>query len=208
MKQEIKIIALDARDGLAFIEDSKQLFFLRPPYDVAGKTPCHADDIEEAVIKYGFRRADYSFNHYSELIRFIKNEYNQAAADDGVKVPTTEELTALLDSASENVIIRFLQRIDDELIPGGNIDAAESLTRDLMKLEKLRENKVLLDRSLDILFKCMDYRKKKNAWEKKFRVLDFRKKYIYVGKKYPIDRVIEKTRIIQQRGILFPILSH
>jgi len=205
MKKEIKIIALAPHDGWAFVEENEDLFLLRPPYTVSSKIQCTAKELEEAVVKHGYHSVNYPFKNYSELIQFIKNEYIRAKKDSGTTTPTMEELKELLDYASEDVLLRFLEKADKELIPEGKIEAAESLALDLMKLDKLIENKKLFDHALNIIYKCSDLRKKRNAWEIKLQEKSLKKKFINIVGKYSVEPIIERIRATQQKGVLFPI---
>jgi hypothetical protein len=153
------VVALATEDGWAIIRENETLFLLRPPYTVSSKIQCTEKELEEAVLNHGFRSVDYSFSKYSQLIQFIKNEYIKANKDSGKTVPTMEELKELLGYASEDVLIKFLDRAETELIPGGKIEAAESLVLDLMKLDKIIGNKKLLDRVINIIYKCAESRK-------------------------------------------------
>jgi hypothetical protein len=155
----IKVVALATEDGWAIIRENQGLFLLRPPYTVSSKIQCTGKELEEAVVKHGFHSVDYSFSNYSQLIQFIKNEYIKANKKSGKAVPTLEELKELLDYASEDVLIKFLDRAETELIPRGKIEAAESLALDLMKLDKVIGNKKLLDRVINIIDKCAESRK-------------------------------------------------
>lgn len=205
MKKEIKIVALAPRDGWAFVEENEDLFLLRPPYTVSSKIQCTAKELEEAVVKHGYHSVNYPFKNYSELIQFIKDEYIRAKKDSGAPTPPMQELKELLDYASEDVLLRFLEKADKELIPEGKIEAAESLALDLMKLDKLIENKKLFDHALDIIYKCADLRKKRKAWEIKFQEKSLKKKFINIVGKYSVEPISERMRATQQKGVLFPI---
>lgn len=127
MTTGIKLVALAAHDGWGIIQEDEDLFLLRPPYTVSGKIQCTEKELEEAVVKHGFRSVDCTFSNYAELIQFIKNEYIKANKKSSKAVPTLEELKDLLEYASEDVLIKFLDRAETDLIPGGKIEAAESL---------------------------------------------------------------------------------
>jgi hypothetical protein len=205
MDKKIKVVALAPRDGWAFIEDNGDLFLLRPPYTVSSKIQCTKNELEEAVLKHGFHSVDYPFKNYSEAIRFIKDEHVKSNKERGAAAPTMEELKELLDYASEDVLLGFLGKAEKELIPEGKIEAAESLALDLMKLDKLIENKKLLDYALNIIYKCADLRKKRKEWEIKFQEKWLNEKFGNIVRKYSEERIIERIRSTQQKGVLFPI---
>lgn len=205
MKKKIKIVALAPNDGWAFIEENEDIFLLRPPYTVSSKVRCTAKELEEAVLKHGFHSVDYPFRNYSELIQFIKDEYVKVNKEIGKTVPEMEELKELLDYASEDVLLRFLEKAENELISEGKIEAAELLALDLMKLDKVIENKKLFDHALNIIYKCANLRKKKKAWERKFQENWLKEKFINIVGKYSEERIIERIRATQRNGVLFPI---
>jgi len=205
MTAELKIVAVAPRDGWAFVREHENIFLLRPPYTVSGKIECTMEEVEEAVLKHGFHNSDNSFPNYSELIRFVKNEYVRTNKESGINTPTIDELKQLLEYASEEVLSRFLNGAETELIPGGKIEAAESLALDLMKLDTVIGNKKLRDHALRIIDKCAASRKKKMDWETKFEEKRLNEKFINIIKRYPAAQIIETIRTIQGRGVLFPI---
>jgi hypothetical protein len=205
MTTAIKVAALATEDGWAIIRENQDLFLLRPPYTVSSKIQCTEKELEEAVVKHGFRSVDYSFSNYSQLIRFIKDEYIKANKKSDKTVPTLEELKELLGYASEDVLIRLLDRAETELIPGGKIEAAESLALDLMKLDKIIGNKKLLDRVIDIIYKCAEHRKKRKAWETKLKKRRLKNIFINIWEKYPVEQIMEKIETTHNRGVVFSL---
>lgn len=205
MKAELKIVALAPQDGWAFVRENENLYLLRPPYTASGKIDCTAKEVEEAILKYGFFSVDHPFSHYSELIRFIKDEYVRTNKENGIDTPTTDELKELLRYASEDVLSGFLNRAETELIPGGKIEAAESLALDIMKLDKVVGNKKLHDHAVSIIDKCAASRKKKREWETRFLEKRRYEKFINIKKRYPEPLITEAIRTIQGRGVVFSI---
>lgn len=205
MTAAIKVVALAVEDGWSIIRENKALFLLRPPYTVSSKIQFTEKELEEAVLKHGFRSVDYSFSNYSQLIQFIKNEYIKANKKSSKAVPTLAELKELLGYASEDVLIKFLDRAETELIPGGKIEAAESLALDLMKLDKIIGNKKLLDRVINVIYKCAESRKKRKAWETKFKKRKLKNIFRNIWEKYPVEQIMEKIETTHNRGVVFSL---
>jgi hypothetical protein len=205
MKEELKIVALAPHDGWAFVKEKEELFLLHPPYTVSTKVRCTAIELEESVLKHGFHSVDYSFCNFSELIQFIKNEYIRANKESGKTVPTVEELKELLNHASEDTLLGFLERAETELIPEGKIEAAESIALDLMKLDKVRENKELHAHAVNIIDRCAAFRRIRSAWEMKFKKRRLKDIFSNIVEKYPEEQIIEKIETTHNRGVVFSL---
>jgi hypothetical protein len=205
MRGELKIVALAPYDGWAFVRENDNLFLLRPPYTVSSRDRCSPKELAEAVSKHGFNSVDRSFGSYSELIQFVKDEYIKANKDNGKVVPTVEELKELLNYASEDVLLGFLEKAEKELLPEGKIEAAESLILDLMKLDKVIKNKNLFAQALNVIDKIAKVRKEKKAWEMKFMKRRLKHVFSNIDKRYPAEQIMEKIEATHHRGMVFSL---
>lgn len=205
MQNKLKIVAIVPRDGWAIIEEEGKLFLLHPPYTVSAKSECSPVELQEAVLKHGFHSVDYPFRDYAGLITFIKEEIIRSNKAAHASVPTDEELKELLKYANDKILTHFLQKAEDELIPEGNIEAAESLALDLLKLDKVKENKMLLNQALSIIAKCKEERNLKKVWEMKFHEKRLKSKFTYISEKYRPENILELIKNTRDQRMVFSV---
>lgn len=157
---KVRAIAIAPHDGWAFIVKEEKIFLLRPPY-----VPSDLDEVSEKVVEnavgtYGFEECDITFDSIDEVIRFLKDQFVKSRKDLGIEVPSSKELRKLLEYASDNVLLEYLRRAEEELIPERKLRAAESIASDLMKLEQVRNSPEMKRMATRILEKCKKDRKR------------------------------------------------
>jgi myo-inositol-1(or 4)-monophosphatase len=157
---KIKMIAIAPYDGWAFIIKDEKLYLLRPPYRSADLVDVSKKDLANAVHKYGFQECSGAFNNLSETINFLDEKYVELMKKQGVSLPKQEELKSLLKYATDEILTEYLDKAEKEFIPQRNLDAAESIALELMRLEKVMGNETMFNRSLDIIQKCKEERNK------------------------------------------------
>jgi len=70
----------------------------------------------------------------------------------GIKLPSLDELKELLEYASDETLLEYLEKAEKELIPREKLDAANSIALDVMKLQ--RENPEIHNMAIRVLGKC------------------------------------------------------
>ena len=151
---EIKVIAIAPNDGWAFIKTAEGIFLLRPPYISSNQTEVTQSDVEKALHLHGFEECDSSFDNKREVIGFLKDKYVESMKNRGIELPSPDELKELLKYATDDALLRFLERAEKELIPDGKRKAARSIALDIMKLEKAKSNPKIYDKALSVFDKC------------------------------------------------------
>lgn len=132
----VKIIAIAPLDGWAYIERNDKIFLLEPPYDSNNISPVSLETVENAVGKYGFEECEIILNNIDEIVSYITYQFVKSRNDIGMKIPSLEELKELLKYFPDNILLEYLRRINDELIPQGIFDGAEKLIRDIIKFSE------------------------------------------------------------------------
>jgi len=148
---KIKIIAIAPNDGWGFIEKEEIIFLLRPPYTTSNQIEASSKVVENAIHKYGFVECDSTFSSMREVVRFLKETFVRLMKEQGIGTPSSEELRGLLKYATDDVLLEYLKKTEKELIPEGKLDAAEAIALELMKLEKVKNDKGMLEMCRDLL---------------------------------------------------------
>jgi len=193
MKMEIEVIAIAPNDGWAFIVKGEEIFLLRPPYVSSNLIEVTEKDVENALHLYGFEECNFSFNSLKEVIEFLKNEYIESMRNQNIALPSSEQLRGLLKYATDDVLLRYLEKAEKELIPQRKLAAAESIALELMKLEKVRGNREMHNKAVGILEKCRQKRVDGLA----NKILEnqqeaMKDKYPNAVRKYPVESIWDR----------------
>jgi len=155
---KIKIIAAAPDDGWGFVSEDEKIFLLRPPYTSSDKIEVSMKVVESAIHIRGFEEYDTTLDTINEVVRSLKEMYIESKRKQGIDPPSSEKLKEFLKYATDDMLLEYLNRANDELIPEGKLDAAEAVASDLLELENVRNNTVMLSMGLDILKKCKEGR--------------------------------------------------
>ncbi|HLP62753.1 MAG TPA: hypothetical protein VK186_28200 [Candidatus Deferrimicrobium sp.] len=159
---KIKMIAIAPYDGWAFIIKEEQLYLLRPPYRSKDLLEVGEKDLENALHKYGFQEFDHAFNNLAETIDYLNEKYMEAMKRKGISLPDKEQLKELLEYATEEILVGYLEKAEREFIPQRNLDAAESIALALLPLEKVIQNEDIFQKTYAILNRCKEERERLN----------------------------------------------
>ncbi len=202
-----KIMAIAPSDGWAFIVKEDEIFLLRPPYISSNQIEVSEKDVENAIHLHGFEECDTICDSISEVVKFLKEKYVESMKKQSAGLPSSEELRELLKYANDEVLLQYLKKADEELIPDGKLNAAKSIALDIMKIEKVRTNREMYDLAVNILQKCKheEEKTKELAIGISKSKESLRDRFTYAVNKYaeePINHIINS---IYKKGQLFPL---
>jgi hypothetical protein len=200
---KIKMIAIAPYDGWAFIVKDERLYLVRPPYQSHDLIESSEKDLAAAISKYQFQESNSVFKTLTEAINFLKDKYVESMEKSGFKLPKQEELKSLLEYATDDILLEYLDMAEKELIPNRNLDAAESLALELMQLEKVKANGAMFNRAVKIIKKCQEERNRLNPLTVKF--FKFPQKYPNARKRYTEKSIIELMNDIYHTRQLLPV---
>ncbi len=86
------------------------------------------------------------------MIQFLKDKYVKSLKNSGIDLPSSDQLKELLKYATDDILIKYLEKADKELIPKGRFDIANSMALDIFNLR--RENTKISYMAMDIVKKC------------------------------------------------------
>lgn len=161
METNIKMVAIAPYDGWAFIQKDGRLHLLRPPYHANDLIEVSEKDLERAVNRYGFEACDFEFINFAGAIAFLKQTYVENMKKQGFSLPQKDEIKALLNHATDEILYGYLEKVEKEFIPQRRLDAAETLLMDLLRLDKVCKNDSLRNRVLDLIEACRKGRGKR-----------------------------------------------
>ncbi|RCV63136.1 hypothetical protein C5S53_15435 [Methanophagales archaeon] len=205
---EIKIMATAPNDGWGFIEKEEKLFLLRPPYTTSDLIEVTIKDLSKAIHSYGFEECAISLNSMHEVVKFLKEAYIETKKTQGIELPSFEKLREGLKYATDDVLLEYLKRAKSELIPEGKFDAAESVTIDLMKLERVMTNLEMQKMAIAILENCKEERERLRDLENQIRDNQeetWKARFLGVVSIYPIDAIKKHQKAIAENGQILPM---
>jgi|GEM_PF-4319881 hypothetical protein len=142
----ITLLAGDLADGWAYVKQEEQFYVIRPPYRHWCKTTIDEHTIEKAVADYGFEVLEGEFENWDGLIGFLKVQFVKTRKERGHSIPDRVRMSELIQKAPKDILWRYLDRIEKELIPNGEWDATLSLLTDLMNADNVKQDSELDNR--------------------------------------------------------------
>ncbi len=203
----IKMIAIAPDDGWAFIIKDEQLILIRPPYDKNDLVIVVEKDLENAIHKHGFQECDCAFNAIAETIDFLNQKYVEGMKRRGVPLPQKEELRGLLEFATEEILIGYLEKAELEYIPNGNLDAAEAIALALLPVEKVKKNKKVFQKTIDLITRCKEERSKQegNKLNRLIKWDEGLSKFPQAESKYTLKALMERMGLTRQTQQLIQV---
>lgn len=205
----IKVIAIAPYDEWAFIEKEGKIVLLRPPHTTSNLVEVSEQVVGNAIHKYGFVECDSTFSSMREVVRFLKETFVRLMKEQGIGTPSSEELRGLLKYATDDVLLEYLKKAEKELIPEGKLDAAEAIALELMKLEKVKNDRGMLEMCRDILEKCSQARRRRKE-ELASEISNnqeetWKDKFPDVLGTYSIRDITMLQKTIAERGQILPV---
>lgn len=158
MKMKFKIIAAAPADGWGFVSEEEKIFLLRPPYTSSDKIEVSMKVVENAIHIRGFEEYDLTLDTINEVVRSLKEMYIESKRKQGIDPPSSEKLKEFMKYATDDMLLEYLNKANDELIPERKLDATEAIALDLLNLENVQNNTEMLSMGMDILKKCRQER--------------------------------------------------
>lgn len=198
----LKLLACAPEDGWAFVSEAGATSLVRPPYRGAMVSPAPPESVAVAVRRYGFQAEDRTFQDWASLVEHLKLGITRARAAKGEAVPSLEKLGELLQQAPESVLVRFLDRVEGELLPEGEWRPAQNILIRLLSLPGVRDNPALLERATDALGRADGLRERQEAAREKLvaETFNLRERFPLVAKHYQSSELAAWSREISQRG--------
>jgi hypothetical protein len=150
----IELIALSRTDGWAFVRIEGDVILIKPPYGRRHVSHASESLVEKAVIGHGFAMVHRSYDDWPSLISFLRGEIEHARAELKIAMPDEEMMRELLADASDEILDRFLDRVEKELLPAGERDAALQALTTLISLDSVRHDAQRFTRALALLQSC------------------------------------------------------
>lgn len=149
----LKLRAVAYEDGYAVYQEGDRIYLIRPPYISRNKIPATETAVERAITIYGYAASEREFDSLSALITHLDAERIKHRKAAGEPDLSEEEVSQFIQKAPLNVIQDFLQRIDKELIPAHEWNAASRLLADILLNPSVQASPILMQQCANLLRK-------------------------------------------------------
>ncbi|MCY2990110.1 MAG: hypothetical protein NTY19_19885 [Planctomycetota bacterium] len=197
----LKLLAVAPEDGWAFVRTGESIWLVRPPYSRSNTSPVSERVLEKGVTRHGFSACERGFADWRELVEFLNEEVRKSREARGEQIVREGLGAQLLQFAPDDVLGRFLSRVETELLPAGSWEPAERLLIDMLRLPQVRQNPGILARVSDLLGRTVKARKDSEArGQNLFEDDDIVAQCPALKQRYNSDALVEFNRRVCRKG--------
>ncbi len=156
-----RLLALIPEDGWAMVREGETIFFVRPPFRNSERVPVSETTYADAVAVHGYTTQpdapDEPWTNAVERIRKLMADLNA-----GKNLPSNRELQSrIVRSGPQSVLIGLLDMIEREWLAKGDTRVAEQTLKVFFAEDRVKSDKVLLNRALQLWDRLDELRKEK-----------------------------------------------
>lgn len=152
----ISLLAAAFEDGWAFVRQGYTIYLVRPPYQKRDLVEVNEAAVERAIRAHGFAPELLPFQDWGALTSFLRERIVSASRERAEKSGETKAAARLLRNATPAVLEGYLDRIEHELLPSLDLDAALRLLSAMSGLETVASSPALRDRSASLLDRVVE----------------------------------------------------
>lgn len=202
---DLTVEALSPAEGVGIVRVGKTLRLVRPPYRLSDAPQIPDDELKIAVLKHDFFASDKRFDSWREVIDFLNNEVLEVRKRLGRDVPDAVNALEVLEVAPDEVLRRFLDRVENELIPERLFDSSEAFLVAFLASTASTRDAQLTKRAAQLLARNKEQRDAAQAVLRELSSHDVR--FECLEKDQQLEKSTRLTEIIRERGSVFAACS-
>ncbi|MBM4036362.1 MAG: hypothetical protein FJ291_31895 [Planctomycetes bacterium] len=148
----LKLVAAALEDGWAFVETEGELLLVRPPYRQSMTRQVPQTALQTAVSTYGFEVRAETFDDWAALIEFLRARLIESREAAGQTQP--QDSREILRRAPRSLLLKYLDRIEQELLPRREWQAVSNILGVLLESPGLHQDPQLHQRVVRLLARC------------------------------------------------------
>jgi hypothetical protein len=152
----ISLLAAAFEDGWAFVRQGYTIYLVRPPYEKRELVEVNEATVERAIHAHGFAVELLPFQDWGSLINFLRERIVSSSRARAEQSDETKAAARMLRQATPAVIEGYLDRVERELLPALEIDAALRLLTAMSGLETVASEPALRDRAASLLERVIE----------------------------------------------------
>jgi len=131
----LKVLAVSPADGWACVQDGERFLLVDPCHDVDSFESIAEDDVGTFVNQHGLVAVeDQEFEDWDALVQWLHEQVAKSWEASGRGLPGEAALREqFAESAPLNVVTAWLRRIEQELIPQGELNWAQNVLSSLLR---------------------------------------------------------------------------
>jgi response regulator RpfG family c-di-GMP phosphodiesterase len=136
---------------------------VKPPYSLKEFPLVAEDSIRDAILKHGYSSSNEEFQSWDQLKEFLNRHVVEARRDLGQQIPDSIDDAEIVEVAPSDVLERFLDRVETELIPRRAFDQVENFLLVLLSSPAVTSNAKRSQRAAKLLQQNRVARKEASA---------------------------------------------
>jgi hypothetical protein len=152
----IRLLAIAPEDGWAFVRSADRILLLRPPYGKRRHSSVEESVVARAVAVEGFEATGQVFPDWPALFAFLEERF-LASRKALPAALAPEAIERILRHAPPSALEGLLDRIEQELLPGRQWDAAVELLARFLTVDT-PATAGLRPRATELLVRCQQAR--------------------------------------------------
>lgn len=201
------LLAAALEDGWAFVKRGEEVLLVRPPYRQWSISVVPESTVEKAVHAHGFTLMKEKFADWSSLVAYLQKQLVETRKAQGQAVPESESVQRLVHYAPRHILVSYLDRIQLDLLPNREWNAALDLLTTLIDLEAIKKDPNLFDRTVDLLKRCREAMVEAKA--RKQQLIDENKElerlFPNVVQRYKASTIIKYMHTVSERRPLMGV---
>ena len=141
----LKLEALSPAEGIGIVRFGEGLRLVRPPYTHADSPLLREESLLDAILRYGYFASHEEFSNWAALVDFLNQKAVESRRALGKEIPDSIAAREILEMAPVDVLNRFLNRVENELIPHRSFDHAEAFLLALLTSGVMSRSPALRD---------------------------------------------------------------
>ncbi|HKH47648.1 MAG TPA: hypothetical protein VKM72_23570 [Thermoanaerobaculia bacterium] len=194
----IRLLAIAPEDGWAFVRSADRILLLRPPYGKRRHPAVEESVVARAVAVEGFEAADQVFPDWPALFAHLEERF-LAGRKALPAALAPEAIERILRHAPPSALESLLDRIEQEILPGRQWDAAGELLARFLAVDT-PATAGLRPRAAELLVSCQQAR---SATGERWQRMTGAGRAPLATAKYGLEPVRAHAERIRQRGF-FP----
>lgn len=204
----LELVAIASEDGWAFVKQDDAFLLVRPPYEQSNLSPASERMVEKAINHHGFVAECRHFDSWKELLNFLETRLIEARKALGYPSLGARASEELLRRAPREIVERYLNRIEVELLPRREWTLAFDLLTVLIDASSVAQDPRLTARVHALLRQCRDTKatleSDRLALQAEMPLLS---QFTEACKLHGEENLAALARTVSQQGCLFHITS-
>jgi hypothetical protein len=136
------------------LSDGK-IWVISPYHEMVDYPEIEEVEIESAVCRHGYDPIEMKFDNLEKLKEFLAKTLISTRRAMGCPEPKSEDIKALIHFATPEMVVKILDRVENELIPKAEFEAAKNIMNDLVnKTPAVQTSPELQKRIHGLIAKC------------------------------------------------------